>query len=208
VVLCHDSTLERFGYDSVKIETSEWGALKALDMGAWFPGYQGEPQRLLLLSELFQHFGASFLYHIEIKGQGRCIEAAVHSICKNSGFLDRCIFTSFELEALKCLHEINAELKLGWLVREVSSQIVESAASIGAFQLCIPVTIASVELVGRLKEQFPEIRAWGLRGTKEEVQRIVCSLLNAGCDGVTTNWPDWVLEAVQEKKELTCSKSS
>jgi len=69
VVVIHDRTTSRTapGNDLV-IAQSKWEDLKALDVGSWKnPRFAGE--RIPLLSELFEEYGADFYFDIEIKNR-------------------------------------------------------------------------------------------------------------------------------------------
>src|SRR5690554_737210 len=39
VVLCHDTTLARYGHGAQTVEALDWATLSNLDMGAWFSPY-------------------------------------------------------------------------------------------------------------------------------------------------------------------------
>jgi glycerophosphoryl diester phosphodiesterase len=39
----------------------------------------------------------------------------------------------------------------------------------------------------------PEIRAWGIAGSSQQVVELIHRVVDLGCDGMTTNWPDWAV---------------
>jgi glycerophosphoryl diester phosphodiesterase len=52
-------------------------------------------------------------------------------------------------------------------------------------------------LVAQARSVVTEVRVWGLLGEtthaqSAEVIALIHSVLDAGCDGMTINWPDWV----------------
>ena len=38
----------------------------------------------------------------------------------------------------------------------------------------------------------PEVRAWGISGSRSDVIDLILQTISTGCDGMTIDWPDWV----------------
>ncbi|RIK34981.1 MAG: hypothetical protein DCC57_23815, partial [Chloroflexi bacterium] len=68
IALCHDGTLARYGHGPRAVETLAWPDLADLDMGAWFSPHLFGGTRMMTLPQLFDTYGAAFVYHVEIKG--------------------------------------------------------------------------------------------------------------------------------------------
>jgi glycerophosphoryl diester phosphodiesterase len=86
---------------------------------------------------------------------------------------------------------------LGWLVRHIDADTRAKAAAIGLAQLCPAAAHVSRAQVETAREVVREVRAWGINGENTHTQGaeiidLVHQVVNAGCDGMTINWPDWV----------------
>ncbi|MBX3013114.1 MAG: glycerophosphodiester phosphodiesterase [Caldilineaceae bacterium] len=200
VVLCHDRTLARYGHGEQVVEEQLWSTLATLDMGSWFSPYLHQDKRMLRLDELFAAFGDKFTYHIELKGSAATatLAAATQQLIVQYGLHDSCIITSFAYAALVAMQQVDPSLRLGWLVQTITTEEVAKAQALGLFQLCPKAELVTPAIVAQARTVVAEVRAWGLTGEKastqtKEVQALIQQVLAAGCDGMTINWPDWVL---------------
>ncbi len=192
IVLCHDRDLSRYGHGARVVEEMSWPELSALDMGAWFSPYLFGGERMLRLEDLFALFGDQLTYHIEIKGAASGLPAAIHAAILRHGLAERCIVTSFSAAALGAMRAIDRNLRLGWLVREIDACALAQARDLGLFQLCPAAQSVTAQQVAQARDVTPEVRAWGL-SERGEVLALIQRVLDAGCDGMTINWPDWVI---------------
>lgn len=85
----------------LSLERSKWAELHAVDIGSW-KGPQYKAERMILLSELFEEFGADFYYDIELKSTVSAdygLEAAAVKIIKEAdggrGLCDHLLVSSF-----------------------------------------------------------------------------------------------------------------
>jgi glycerophosphoryl diester phosphodiesterase len=81
---------------------------------------------------------------------------------------------------------------LGWLIDKVDPAILVKAKAIALFQLCPRADEVDIESVSRARDVVAEVRAWGLTGKSTEVVKLALKVKDAGCDGLTINWPDWL----------------
>lgn len=196
-VLCHDGTLARYGHGDRVVEEMAWPELAALDMGSWFSPHLHSDKRMLTLDALFDHFGDRLTYHVELKGRAPGLAAATHRIISEHGLAEHCFITSFSYEWLVTMAEIDSSLRMGWLVREINDEVLAKAEAISLYQLCPFAGSIDRATAERARSVVPEVRAWGLLGERvlaqaDEVQALIRNVLDAGCDGMTINWPDWV----------------
>lgn len=197
VVLCHDLTLARYGHGDQVVEELAWADLTALDMGSWFSPHLHRDQRLITLDRLFAHFGDQLIYHVELKGRAPSLAAATHAIITKHGLAENCFITSFAYDWLVAMHEIDPSLRMGWLVRKINDDVLAKAEALHLYQLCPFAGTITRDAVEHARQIVTEVRAWGLLGDTilgqaAEVQQLIHNLLDAGCDGMTINWPDWV----------------
>ncbi len=197
IALCHDGTLERYGHGGRAPETMTWDELAALDMGSWFSPFLFGGERMITLDDLFATYGDAFTYHVEIKGKAAALPAAVHATIQRHKLADHCIITSFNYDALVTMRAIDANLRLGWLVRGIDMDKVELARAINLYQLCPIANTLDAAQVALARQAVREVRAWGLQGEtirnyNAELIALIHRVLDCGCDGMTINWPDWV----------------
>jgi glycerophosphoryl diester phosphodiesterase len=198
VALCHDSTLERYGHGPQVVEELTWAQLAALDMGSWFSPYLYGGTRMLTLADLFARYGDRLIYHVEIKGKAPGLPAAVARLIGEYALAEHCFVTSFAYTSLEEMHRVAPHLRLGWLVRNMDANTLAQAQALGLYQFCPVAGAASAAAVAKARSVAPEVRAWGLSGQNAgqqaaEVQALIYQVLEAGCDGMTINWPDWVV---------------
>jgi glycerophosphoryl diester phosphodiesterase len=197
IALCHDATLARYGHGEQVVEQLRWDQLAALDMGSWFSPHLYRASRMMTLAQLFATYGEDFVYHVEIKGKATGLPAAVHAAIHQANLASRCIVTSFQVEALAVMRGLDAEMRLGWLVRRIDDDTIQKAQALGLFQLCPQAAMVSRAQVAAARQVVNEVRAWGLGGERvdtqpQEVTALIHQVVESGCDGMTINWPDWV----------------
>ena len=192
VVLCHDSTLKRYGHGTRVIEELSSVELLSLDMGSWFLPDKFADTPMMKLDQLLADFRDDFVFHIELKGRAIGLPHAVFSLVNERNLIDSSIFTSFSFHQLGRMRELSSTCRLGWLVNSFDDQTLERARDLKLFQLCPRADLVTEELVNRGRSVASEIRVWGVLGTEQEVRVIVNRAIVCGCDGITINWPDWV----------------
>lgn len=191
VVICHDLSLERYGHSGY-VEGMYWPQLSRLDMGSWFSPFLFHGEKLLRLQDLFEAYGATITYHIELKGTARQLPQRLCRLIDNYALRDQVIVTSFSYEALKQVNTLAPSLRLGWLVQNIDEDVLSKAGPLELFQLCPRADLLTEQMVRFAHAVVPEIRAWGIHGEREEVLGLIQKTIATGCDGVTVNWPDWI----------------
>lgn len=100
----------------LSLEKSGWAELHAVDIGSW-KGPQYKAERMILLSELFEEFGADFYYDIELKSTISAdygLEAAAVKIIREAdggrGLAERILISSFNPISLARIKGLMPEL--------------------------------------------------------------------------------------------------
>ncbi len=190
LVLFHDDTMERTAGISGGVEQYTLEELKKLLIF----GQKGfVPDRLVTLEEFLYLFGYRDLtFAIEIKERG--VEADMLEMIRRYKAADKCIFTSFDYEALVRLRQLDGQIRLGYLFRDLNRENVEKAASIGCCQVCPHALSLDPLSVEKLRKAGFSVRAWGITDEK-----IMEKCIRDGVDGgMTVNFPD-KLTAVLKK---------
>ncbi|MCB0081074.1 MAG: glycerophosphodiester phosphodiesterase, partial [Caldilineaceae bacterium] len=136
-------------------------------------------------------------YHVELKGKTPGLAAATQALITKHGVADNCFITSFMYEALVDMQAVDATLPLGWLIGEITEERMAQADALALYQLCPRANTVTPEAVAHARTVVTEVRAWGLNSDNAarqaaDVQALIHRVVDAGCDGMTINWPDWV----------------
>jgi len=197
VVLCHDETLARYGHGERVVEQLASDTLLGLDMGSWFSPYFFKGTSFLTLEGLLAEFGSDFVFHIELKGKAVDLAAAVYAVVSAMDCWERVVFTSFSYEQLTRMRGLAEHGRLGWLVQDFDEEILTKARQLKLFQLCPKASNTNEKMVRRGRAAAADIRAWGVNGTPQQIKALIRQVVAAGCDGMTINWPDWVVRRAQ-----------
>ncbi|RIK24881.1 MAG: hypothetical protein DCC55_41005 [Chloroflexi bacterium] len=105
---------------------------------------------------------------------------------------ERTVVTSFDHSALAQMHAVAPVQRLAWLVDRSDPETLAQARHFPLFQLCPKAEFVTPEGVRIARTVAPHVRAWGLTGTRAQTIERIHRVINAGCDGMTLDWPDWV----------------
>ena len=118
VIVIHDSTLDRTTNGSGLVKDHTLAALKTLNAGhAYGPAFPNE--KIPTLDEVFDKFGTSTFYNIELKNSMtpfNDLPAMVAPIIENSGLLDQVLISSFNPVALHKMEKLLPDVKKGLLL--------------------------------------------------------------------------------------------
>ena len=181
LVLFHDDTLERVA--GVKGGVGDY-TLEELKQVMIFGKEGFTPDHIVTLEEFLYLFGyRNLTFAIEIKEQG--VEADTVEMVRKFGILDKCIFTSFDYEAMKALRRADGGITLGYLFKEPVQGRINEAKAIDCRQLCVYGPCLNEKNAGELKAMGFSIRAWGI--ADEAAMRHAAALADGG---MTVNFPD------------------
>ncbi len=192
LVICHDLTLERYGYENCAVENMRWEELSQLDMGAWFSPFLFSGEKMMTLPELFHEYQDTVIYHLETKGKAKKLPLLLCQTISEFNLQSNCILTSFSSDALLSARSVLPDLCLGWLIDTLDEAALLKAAESEFFQLCPRASLLNKEAVTACHSRVSEVRAWGLNGQRDDVLALIRQVMEIGCDGMTINWPDWV----------------
>jgi len=188
VVVIHDDAVDRTTNGSGPVTCHSLAELTALDAGAWFDRrFAG--QRIPTLDAVFERYKGRVHIHTEIKGHSADLARATVDLVRRHGMTEQVTITSFQKTRLEETRAHAPELPTGWLVADVSETLIAQARAMGLRQLCPRAPGVTKDLVQRLHAEGFVVRAWGV--TDEDLMRRV---VQAGCDGMTVNFPDRLLE--------------
>lgn len=220
--LFHDENLDEKTNASGPFAERSAAELRRVDIGSWFDREQPQPGErfagtgLITLRELFARFGEQLFYHVEIKGEEVEISRQVADLVREFGLERRVMVTSFSLDQLLRVRAVAPELPICWLlprrkeleralsparaattIFELQQPLIERARDEGFAQVGIAASDVSAEAVRFGHAQGLEVRGWGVENDAHADK-----LIDAGANGMTTNWPERLIEQLERHRAL------
>lgn len=206
LLLFHDETLERTTNGSGLPEDHTLAQLLELDAGSWHDprlnwdrDYAGE--KLITLGQLFAEFGDTLTYHVELKKPMPGLVEAVVDCIAEFGLAEQVYLFSIVDEAgLKRAKHLEPLLRIAWapeeLLRTDPTEAVRRCARNNFSMITLNATNQSREIVDLAHSLGLEARSSGISSRERMV-----AAAELGCNGMTINWPDWLMEYVREAGE-------
>jgi glycerophosphoryl diester phosphodiesterase len=195
IMVCHDRVLNRYGYPGRKVAELDCAELCALDMGSWFSPFQFRGETMMRFEDLLSAFGDALTYHAEIKEPAPGLTEAILTLLARHGVDQRTVVTSFHFDAVSEVKGSAPDMAAGWLVRadNFDTETIAKAAAAGFDQICPPASDVTADRVREAHDRINEVRAHSVKGV-EDMLRVI----ETGCDGMTINWPDWLVHSGAE----------
>lgn len=183
LVLFHDDNLKRIVGLDCAIKDLTYEELLKLNFGAP-QGSRFYGERIPTFEEFMRHFGGKGLHFaIELKVVG--IEAETLAIIDRYVDREHVIVTSGIWEALVNLHKVDPTVRLGYLAKDLTDEIVAQAKADGFFQMCPKAKALTPEWNEKLRREGFSVRAWGI-----DCEATMQRMLDLNVDGMTINFPD------------------
>lgn len=191
-VLFHDDTLERITGEAGAIEDYTYEELQAFDVKK-----DGFHDKIVKLEDFLGRFCHQDL-HFAIELKGANAEKQVADLIRKYGLTkDRVMVTSFKIDFIRNIKAYAPELRVGYLAKEITDELLEELKSFKADELCPRATDVTPESVHRWHREGFNVRAWGL-ANKDLMRQVY----DAGADGMTVNFPDKLTAYIQQKAEV------
>lgn len=146
--------------------------------------------RIVAFEEFLRLFSwRDLTFAIELKVAG--VEKDVADLIRKYGIAEKTVVTSFKFDYIRAIKEYAPELQVGWLVKEISDETLKMLKSIDAAEICPPASQITPELVDEWHGLNLRVRAWGVSRSKYMRQ-----VYEAGADGMTVNFPDWLTDYI------------
>jgi glycerophosphoryl diester phosphodiesterase len=214
LILFHDRSLERttngtglpsdYTLEELKIlDAGSWMAPKAYPDFRWDEDFSGEP--LITLDELFEAFGRSLLYHVEIKDLVAGLVPAVVQCVQRYGLAEHVILSiidaeEFLLESKRLDPRIRTELAPNRQLKAMGVGAIEAVARAGHDIAVLSGFNQTKELVDAAHALGLEVRSSGIKNHQQMVEAV-----QIGCNGMTINWPDWLINYVNKESSQGAS---
>ncbi|MBQ8231336.1 MAG: hypothetical protein IJZ34_05360 [Lachnospiraceae bacterium] len=186
LVLFHDNTLDRVTDSTGRVQDYTLAELKKVKVIGNSP--RGFYDRIPTFREFLEAFSEyDIQFAIELKAAG--VEQDVVEMIHEFGVENKTTVTSFQFEYIKKVKEIDANMRIGYLVKGDGCDHIEELKAIGGEEMAPKAGDMSEESVAALRDAGLGVRAWGL--ANQELMRKMCELK---VDGMTVNFPDKLYE--------------
>jgi len=192
IIIFHDTSLNRTTGNNGNIWNQTLQTLSQMEAGSWFSEeFTGE--KIPLLEEIIDLANDAMKLNIELKmnGNEKLLAKKVVKIVHNKNFVDRCIITSFDFNEVNKVREIDRNIKIGYIFKNIPEDIDVFTADCEI--LSVSRKIVDSEFVNKAKLFNKEIHVWTVNNP-EEMEK----LINLGVDNIITDRPD-VLRSVLNK---------
>ncbi len=200
LVVIHDTTVNRTtDIDSqlpVPVQDLTLDELRKLDAGSYF-GSEFTGERIPTFEEVLDRYKGKIGMLIELKEPARYpgIEEKVAAALKERRMdkpkHDKVIIQSFNFESVRKIHELLPSMPTGvltWLSSDLTNvKLKEFSGYADYVNANLKNVAADATLVSRIHALGMKITPWTVRSRAE-----VAPLLQAGVDGIVTDYPDYV----------------
>ncbi|SFS84838.1 glycerophosphodiester phosphodiesterase [Marininema halotolerans] len=217
LVIIHDDTLDRTTNGTGPVKDHTLAQIKTLDAGSWFnqaypklanKEYVG--QKVLTLDEVLDYFGNGAKYYIETKapevypGMEKELLATLkahHLLDQSSLKSKQVIIQSFSADSLKKIHQINDQVplvQLLWYTEKGLGQISEKEMNIyGNYAFAVGPNFEKIDkkFVDKVHQHGFAIHPYTINEKKA-----MKKALDWGVDGMFTNYPDRLQDALKKRK--------
>lgn len=213
IVVIHDETVDRTTDRGGRVQDYDWDELKKLDAGFMFSPqkdsefpFRGKGLRVPLLDEVFARF-PQMRFIIEIKQVRPAIEESVYRLIRKHRLENQVIVASMHQEPLRGIRRLLPGLATNLSTREALQYYGAYRLGLTNFYrspgdaLQIPpehngTPIITRRFVRTAKRKGLTIHIW----TVNEVEEMR-KLMDAGVDGIITDFPDRLVQLVRETRE-------
>lgn len=189
LVLFHDNTITRVTGEEGSIADYTLEELQQFTVKK-----DGFEDKIVPFEEFLQKFSwRDLTFAIELKEDGT--EEEVAELIRRYNAVEKTVVTSFHFEYIQKIKAYAPELRVGWLTKEITEEKLEMLKEIGGSEICPMASTVTPELVEYWHSLGLNVRAWGV--TKSEYMRQV---YDAGADGMTINFPDWLTRYIERTR--------
>jgi glycerophosphoryl diester phosphodiesterase len=194
-VAIHDATVDRTTGGRGAVHDLTLAELRRLDAGSWF-GSEFAGERIPTLEEIFDFSKKhDVVFYLELKPSGSWGgEHALIGSLRESGEIPRTVVISFDADILDALRKIEPTLMTGVLYDGQIQKPIERAIEVGARQLAVRGDLVTPALLAEARKKDLQVVCWTVNHPAH--MRL---LIDAGVDGIMSDYPDRLVAAQKYK---------
>ena len=193
LILYHDKTYERTAGEDKNVWDLPYDSIKGFDVGLWkSQAYKGEP--IPLFTDIIDSVNGRMLLNVEIKMNGHQDGLTEHvvEVLENKDFIEKCIVTSFDFDAIDRVRKMNPNFIVGYVFSKVPENVDVFNADVDL--LSVKNKIVTKEFVEKAHKSGKEVHVWGKVDDRQEMIR----LRDLKVDNIITDYPDLWLKFLKE----------
>ncbi len=197
LVAIHDETVNRTTNGHGAVHDLSLYDLRKLDAGSWF-GSEFAGERIPTLEEILEFSKKhDVVFYLELKPGGSWGgEHTLIGALRSSGEIARTVVISFDPGILAAVRKIEPTLMTGLLYEGQLEDPLDKAIEIGVRQLAVRGDLVTPWLLGQARRRDLQVVAWTVnQGAHMRL------LMDAGVDGIMSDYPDRLLAAAKKPSE-------
>lgn len=199
LVAIHDATVNRTTNGQGAVHDLTLADLRRLDAGSWF-GSEFAGERIPTIEEILEFAKKhDVVFYLELKPSGSWGgEHALISALRESREIARTVVISFDPAILANVRKIEPTVMTGLLFDGQISDPLAKAIEIGARQLAVRGSLVTPRLLKEARQRDLQVVCWTVNHPGH--MRL---LVEAGVDGIISDYPDRLLELMRGKDGST-----
>jgi glycerophosphoryl diester phosphodiesterase len=199
LVALHDATVNRTTNGQGAVHDMTLAELRKLDAGSWF-GSEFAGERIPTIEEILEFAKKhDVVFYLEMKPSGSWGgEHALISALRESREIARTVVISFDPAILAGVRKIEPTLMTGLLFEGQIPEPLARATEIGARQLAVRGDLVTPRLLKEARGRDLQVVCWTINHPGH--MRL---LVEAGVDGIISDYPDRLLELTRRKDGST-----
>ncbi len=188
MVLFHDDTMERMCHVSGGICDYTYQQLQS-----FYVSKNGFLEKIPTLDEFLRSFHfrpLTFAVELKNKGTAKLVAEAL----REYKIEDKTVVTSFLFDELTEFKKYAPEFRVGYLTNQISEELLSQMKKVGMEEICPEAKMVDCEAVKKWHDMGFGVRAWGVYN-----EVLMKAAYDAGCDGMTVNFPDKLEEYRKNK---------
>lgn len=193
-VAIHDETLERTTNGSGRVQDWTLADLRKLDAGSWF-GSEFAGQRIPTMEEIFEFSRKhDVIFYLELKQKGSIgVEHTLVSALRHSGEIPRVVVMSFDPRVLESMVRSEPMLMTALLYAGTIEDPFSRAVASGVRQIAARQDLITPAFLAEARKRDLQVICWTVNHPSQ-----MRALMDAGVDGIISDYPDLVLAAARE----------
>lgn len=189
LVLFHDDTLERVTGEKGSISDYTFEQLQN-----FFVRKDNFVDKIVKLEDFLKYFSfRNITFAIELKQKE--LEKDVIELIRKYHIENKTVVTSFNFENIKKVKELAPDLRVGYLCKNVTDDVLERLKEIEADEICPHSSEVNKENVFKWHQAGFNVRAWGVSD-----ENSMKNVYDCHADGVTVNFPDKLVKYIESKR--------
>ncbi|MCP4399385.1 MAG: hypothetical protein GY801_19060 [bacterium] len=195
IVVVHDADLMRVTGRPLPLWKTLYEELKDLDAGSWFsPEFAGE--KIPTLKEMIELARGKIKLNIELKFNGNAdrLTERVVEIVQEENFVDRCVISSLNYEAVLRAKELDEELQVGYIIFGA----IGKSSRIQSDFLSVSKDIISESMIAKVHANDREVHIWTYSDAPNALDRFIY----LGVDNIITDYPAELVQTLKRRAEM------